>query len=690
MAIPTISKLPAPPSSANPVDFDTKADAFLGAFPTLRTEINATVAALEAYIAMSVSAGGSGNTGHSVTNLTIGLAGKVFIVEGDKPFVPGQRIAVWNIANSVGMAGTINSVTKVTEATGYKTSVVFTPTDSYGSGTYSDWYVFLVPTTGNMDEEYDGASSFFPPSVQAVKEYTATEARAGLAELATPAETNTGTDATRIVTPYSLARWTVPRDLMGLFNLPIQPTFNMFAPNLALPPMSFFRASPGSRLNAAETIEVLGNNVPRFDFAADGSVAGLLMEGATTNLALYSNAFEVTHQLALTGGSGTFQVGETVTGGTGSGVVVHVATGLLGLKTVSGTFSGTVTGGTSGATGTFSAITAMHVHSNTTVAGNVTIGPDGTTSADKLQENAANAEHSWAGPAFTVTANVGCTAQIKVKAAERTKIKLQLSNSAYTNGAYAFFDLSAGTVGAVSYLGTGSSGTTDMRYIGNGFWQCSITCILDTTSTSARVVLTMQKDDVSSYAGTTGYGVYLAQFQAEAGKAGTSPTSYVEANSASVNRSADVASVDLAAIDFNPRRGTIFCDFTPYPWAAERYILTIDNCAPLPERLDLYITNTNILSFRSVLDGVTATRMTFATLVPYTRYRIAVAFSETEFRGVVNGGAVRTTASSAMPSGLVSMFLGMIRSGSQLHGTLRQVAYFPRDLTAAQLQAITL
>lgn len=35
-----ITALPEPPSTSSPSDFDSKADAFLGAFPTLRTEIN--------------------------------------------------------------------------------------------------------------------------------------------------------------------------------------------------------------------------------------------------------------------------------------------------------------------------------------------------------------------------------------------------------------------------------------------------------------------------------------------------------------------------------------------------------------------------------------------------------------------------------------------------------------------------
>ncbi len=36
----TITALPVPPSTSDPANFDTRADAFLGALPTLRSEIN--------------------------------------------------------------------------------------------------------------------------------------------------------------------------------------------------------------------------------------------------------------------------------------------------------------------------------------------------------------------------------------------------------------------------------------------------------------------------------------------------------------------------------------------------------------------------------------------------------------------------------------------------------------------------
>lgn len=48
MPIPTISPLPTPPSRTDSVNFAARADAFLGAFPTLQAEINAAGAAMNA------------------------------------------------------------------------------------------------------------------------------------------------------------------------------------------------------------------------------------------------------------------------------------------------------------------------------------------------------------------------------------------------------------------------------------------------------------------------------------------------------------------------------------------------------------------------------------------------------------------------------------------------------------------
>ena len=79
-----------------------------------------------------------------------------------------------------------------------------------------------------------------------------------------------------------------------------------------------------------------------------------------------SGSFTTTKTLVLTSGSGTFVVGETVTGGTSgaTAVVASVSTYTLYVTGETGTFSAgeTVTGGTSSATGSFSSIAGTRLY----------------------------------------------------------------------------------------------------------------------------------------------------------------------------------------------------------------------------------------------------------------------------------------------------------------------------------------
>jgi hypothetical protein len=57
----------------------------------------------------------------------------------------------------------------------------------------------------------------------------------------------------------------------------------------------------------------------------------------------------------------------------------------------------------------------------------------------------------------------------------------------------------------------------------------------------------------------------------------------------------------------------------------------------------------------------------------------------------VNGNAAITGTSNGVPSGLTNMKLGSAVAGylSGLNGHLRRVTFYPRALSAAELQAIT-
>lgn len=121
---------------------------------------------------------------------------------------------------------------------------------------------------------------------------------------------------------------------------------------------------------------------------------GLLSESQAVNVVWHSRDLRITQQLTVTGGAGTFTNGETVTatgGGTGTYVSTESTATLFGIANGSGTFTGTLTGGSSLATKTISSAATMWVQSNMTVA-HAQTGVDGVASAaSSITASAGNA-----------------------------------------------------------------------------------------------------------------------------------------------------------------------------------------------------------------------------------------------------------------------------------------------------------
>lgn len=129
--------------------------------------------------------------------------------------------------------------------------------------------------------------------------------------------------------------------------------------------------------NSGGVLVAFAANIPRI------TDLGVLLEGTRTGVVLHNRDLRITHQLTVTGGAGTFTSGETVTatgGGTGAYIAGESTSTIFGLAGGSGTFTGTLTGGTSGATKTISASAAVWTRSNVNVALDQT-GADGVAAS---------------------------------------------------------------------------------------------------------------------------------------------------------------------------------------------------------------------------------------------------------------------------------------------------------------------
>lgn len=129
--VPAITALPDAPSRQDPTNFDTEADAFLGALPTLATQLNAAIDAIN-------TLGGDLFKATSSSSVAIGTGSKAFtLAETGRAFYVGAKVRVAD-----GAAPSTNYMTGVVTAFS-GTSLTVNVTAVGGSGTIASWVIGL-------------------------------------------------------------------------------------------------------------------------------------------------------------------------------------------------------------------------------------------------------------------------------------------------------------------------------------------------------------------------------------------------------------------------------------------------------------------------------------------------------------------------------------------------------------------
>lgn len=137
-----------------------------------------------------------------------------------------------------------------------------------------------------------------------------------------------------------------------------------------------------------------------------------------------------------------------------------------------------------------------------TVTANATTDPLGGNTADKLAENTVTSGEHYVLQTLTVVA-ASHTVSVYLKAAERTWASVYFSAASINS---TWFNLAADGSGGVGTVGTGCTATA--TYVGNGWYQCSVT--RTTTAAAWSLVINPALGDGVSviYAGTIGSGIY--------------------------------------------------------------------------------------------------------------------------------------------------------------------------------------
>lgn len=314
------------------------------------------------------------------------------------------------------------------------------------------------------------------------------------------------------------------------------------------------------------------------------------------------------------------------------------------------------------------------------VAANSIVAPDGTLTADKIYDDVTASTVHYVSRSLTGLTNAASyTATVYAKAGEKTGLRINLQGA--TN-ATAYYNLSTGVIGTVA-----AGVTATMTSVGNGWYRCTYTRIIDATSAVLFFHLVNPSETVS-YTGDGYSGIYLWGAQIEVG---AFATSYIPTVASQVTRAADAASMTGTAFSswYNNAEGTLYGEWATPASAVSRILVDVEG-ATTSDRIEIGINTSDVLNPRTIVNGAAAAGITAGTYVTGTRARLAFGYKPGAYASSLNGVAVVTNSSSASVPVISRLTIGSLSSGANpIRGTINKIAYYPIRLSNTELQGLT-
>ncbi|MDO9106148.1 MAG: hypothetical protein Q7U57_14435 [Methylovulum sp.] len=325
---------------------------------------------------------------------------------------------------------------------------------------------------------------------------------------------------------------------------------------------------------------------------------------------------------------------------------------------------------------------------NPTISINQNIAPDGTLTADLLGDNSAIAVLGRLQNAVITSGTTVYTGSVYAKQYSSSIISVRVVAG---GGTAVVSELVVNLSNGSAQWRSGVPGTSFLvTPVGNGWYRIAVS-ITDNASGNNVLTLELRPAFASTYADILNVAATgLAFFWGAQLEAGSQATSYIKTEAAQVTRSADAPSMEGVNFSswYSAAEGTLVAE----------YFLGADNTAVGVVYLDNGV-STNSIQMRYAAGTqaqfiVNTNGTAIVSLAPFGYstpglYKRAISFKTNSFQQAINGILPNSETTLGVAPEVSVMLIGRERSGGQLNGTIKRLAFYPKRLANAQLQALT-
>jgi hypothetical protein len=324
---------------------------------------------------------------------------------------------------------------------------------------------------------------------------------------------------------------------------------------------------------------------------------------------------------------------------------------------------------------------AAWTKSNSTITANTIVAPDGALTGDKLVETTATGGHIIS-VTFSVSSGTTYTYSLNVKLAERTNCYMLFGSSGFGTNVRWDFDLTAGTATRVT---AGTADAASITPIGNGWYRITMTA--QATATTTPTIQFGLKTTVVSYTGDGYSGIFIWGAQLEAG---AFPTSYIPTVASQVTRAADAATMTGANFSnwFSQGEGTLYANINTTASSVNRTTMIFEGAA-VTSRIEMLINASNLVNPATVIAGVSGANINNGTYTAGTEAKIAFAYKVGDYASAFNGATAVTNTFGGLIPTVEKLNIGSRSTGNNINGHIRKIAFYPKALSATELQALT-